>query len=106
LAVVGFTTKRDLSTFGTVMWMGMVGVFVSSLINMVLQNTLMDMIVSGIAIVVFCGLTVYDNQAYKRIYASSRGRGLGKFVVLGALHMYINFIMIFVNLLKFFGSRN
>ena len=106
LAVVGFTTKRDLSTFGTVMWMGMVGVFVSSLINMVLQNTLMDMIVSGIAIVVFCGLTVYDNQAYKKIYASSRGRGLGKFVVLGALHMYINFIMIFVNLLKFFGSRN
>ena len=105
LAVVGFTTKRDLSSFGTVMWMGMVGVFVSSLINMVLQNSFMDMIVSGIAIVVFCGLTVYDNQAYKKIYRDSNGRGLGKYVVLGALHMYINFIMIFVNLLKFFGDR-
>ena len=106
LAVVGFTTKKDLSSFGTVMWMGMVGVFVSSLINMVLQNSFMDMIVSGIAIIVFAGLTVYDNQAYKKIYASSRGRNLGKFVVLGALHMYINFIMIFVNLVKFFGDRN
>ena len=106
LAVVGFTTKKDLSNFGTVMWMGMVGVFVSSLINMVLQNSFMDMIISGVAIIVFCGLTVYDNQAYKKIYASSRGRGLDKYVVLGALHMSINFIMIFVNLLRFFGDRN
>lgn len=106
LAVVGFTTKKDLSSFGTVMYMGMIGVFVSSLVNMVLQNSFMDMIVSGIAIVVFCGLTVYDNQAYKKIYASSNRRGLGKFVVLGALHMYINFIMIFVNLLRFFGDRS
>lgn len=106
LAVLGFTTKRDLSGFGTVMWMGMIGVFVSSLVNMFLQNSVFDMIISGIAIIVFCGLTVYDNQAYKRIYRESRGRGLGKFVVLGALHMYINFIMIFVNLLKFFGNRN
>ena len=106
LAVVGFTTKRDLSSFGTVMWMGMIGVFVSSLINMILQNSFMDMIISGVAIVVFSGLTVYDNQAYRKIYASSRGRGLGKFVVLGALHMYINFIMIFVNLLRLFGDRS
>jgi len=105
LAVVGFTTKRDLSSFGTVMWMGMVGVFVSSLVNMFLQNSVLDMVVSGVAIIVFCGLTVYDNQAYKKIYAQSRGRDLDKFVVLGALHMYINFIMIFVNLLKFFGDR-
>ncbi len=106
LAVIGFTTKKDLSSFGTVMWMGMIGVFVSSLINMVLQNSFMDMIISGVAIIVFCGLTVYDNQAYKKIYASSQGRGLGKYVVLGALHMYINFIMIFVNLLRFFGDRS
>lgn len=106
LAVIGFTTKKDLSSFGTVMRMGMIGVFISSLVNMILQNSFMDMIVSGIAIIVFSGLTVYDNQAYKRIYASSHGRNLEKFVVLGALHMYINFIMIFVNLLKFFGSRN
>jgi len=106
LAVLGFTTKKDLSGFGTVMWMGMVGVFVSSLINMVLQNSVMDMIISGVAIIVFCGLTVYDNQAYRKIYNSSNGRGLGKFVVLGALHMYINFIMIFVNLLSFFGERS
>ncbi len=106
LAVVGFTTKKDLSSFGTVMWMGMVGVFISSLINMFLQNSLMDMIISGIAIIVFCGLTVYDNSAYKKIYNESRGKGMGKFVVLGALHMYINFIMIFVNLLNFFGDRN
>lgn len=105
LALVGFTTKRDLSGLGTVMWMGMIGVFISSLVNLFLQNSLLDIVISGIAIIVFCGLTVYDNQAYKRIYNSSRGKGLNKFVVLGALHMYINFIMIFVNLLKFFGDR-
>lgn len=106
LAVVGFTTKRDLSNFGTVMWVGMIGVFISSLVNMFLQNSVLDMVISGAAILVFCGLTVYDNQAYRKIYEKSRGKGLGKFVVLGALHMYINFIMIFVNLLKFFGDRN
>jgi uncharacterized protein len=105
LAIIGYTTKKDLSSWGTVLYAGMIGVFVSSLINMVLQNSMLDTIVSAIAILVFCGLTVYDNQAYKKIYYQSSKSDLGKYVVLGALHMYINFIMIFINLLKFFGAR-
>jgi uncharacterized protein len=105
LAVIGFTTKKDLTNWGTVFYAGMIGVFISSLVNMVLQNSMLDTIVSAVAIIVFCGLTVYDNQAYKKIYQQSSKNELGKYVVLGALHMYINFIMIFVNLLRFFGDR-
>lgn len=106
LAVIGFTTKKDLSNWGTIFYAGMIGVFASSMINMFLQNSMLDTIISAVAILVFCGLTVYDNQLYKKIYQQSTRQELGKYVVLGALHMYINFIMIFVNLLKFFGSRN
>lgn len=108
LAIIGFRTKKDLSSWKTVLFAGMWGVFLSSLVNMFLQNSMMDMIVSGIAILVFCGLTVYDNQAYKAIYQYNvvDKESEKKFVTLGALHMYINFIMIFVNLLKFLGSRD
>ncbi len=108
LAVIGFRTDKDLSSWKTVLFAGMWGVFLSSIVNMFLQNTMMDMIVSGIAILVFCGLTVYDNQAYKAIYQYNvvDKDSEKKFTTLGALHMYINFIMIFVNLLKFLGNKD
>ncbi len=108
LAIIGFKTKKDLSSWKTVLFAGMWGVFISSLVNMFLQNTMVDMMVSAIAILVFCGLTVYDNQTYKKLYHNcvNNEDSQEKIITLGALHMYINFIMIFVNLLKFFGSRD
>ena len=107
LAMIGFKTKKDLSSWKTVLFAGMWGVFISSIVNMFFRNEMMDYIVSAVAILVFCGLTIYDNQAYKTIYQNNvqDEESQKKFTTLGALHMYINFIMIFVNLLKFFGGR-
>lgn len=108
LAIWGYTTKKDLSGWRTALFAGMIGVFVSSLVNIFLQNSVFDIIVSAAAILVFCGLTAYDNQAYKAIYHQNvhDNSSLKKFATLGALHMYVNFIMIFINILRFFGSSN
>jgi FtsH-binding integral membrane protein len=106
LALYGFTTKKDLSSWGTFLFVAMLGVFVSSIVNIFLQNSMFDIIISAIAVIVFAGLTVYDNQAYKKMYEelSHDKEMIGKLAMLGAIHMYINFIMIFINLLKLFGT--
>lgn len=106
LAIYGFTTKNNVSNWGTFLFVGMIGVFGASILNIFLKNSMFDLIISAIAVLVFAGLTIYDNQVYKEIYRASSSKERSKFVVLGALHMYINFIMIFVNLLKLFGHFN
>lgn len=107
LAIIGYTTKKDLSGWGTFLMIGMVGVFISSIVNIFLHNSVFDMILSGVAILIFSGLTVYDNQLYKNIYLENRhdNEALSKSSAIGALHMYMNFIMIFVHLLKLFGDE-
>jgi FtsH-binding integral membrane protein len=106
LAVAGTRTKKNLSGWGTFLMIGMWGVFISSIINIFLGSSLMDLIVSGIAVLVFSGLTLYDAQMYKNYYLQAeKGVDHGKITTLGALHMYVNFIMIFISLLKLFGGR-
>jgi hypothetical protein len=100
LALYGFFTKDNVTNWGSFLFIGMWGVFFASLLNMFLQNTMFDIIVSSIAVLVFCGLTIYDHQFYKEIYYDSSHYNRKRYVLLGALHMYINFIMIFINLLK------
>ena len=107
LAVLGQRMKYDMSGWGVFLRVGMWGVFVTSILNIFLQSSRIDWIVTIIAVLVFAGLTVYDNQSYKKMYlASDEGQDLGKMIALGALHMYINFLMIFVNLLKIVGGRD
>lgn len=107
LAVLGQRMKYDMSGWRVFLMVGMWGVFITSILNIFLQSSRMDWIVSVIAVLVFAGLTVYDNQAYKKMYLqTTAGQDLGKMITLGALHMYINFIMIFVNLLKLAGGRD
>jgi FtsH-binding integral membrane protein len=108
LAFVGKTMKYDMSGWKIFLFTGMWGVFIVSLVNgFVLQSARIDWIISIVAVLVFSGLTVYDVQAYKRMYLrSEQGQDLGKMIVLGGMHMYINFIMIFVSALKIFGGRN
>ena len=108
LAVLGYTTKKDISGWGTFLMIGMWGVFISSIVNMFMQSDMFSIIISAIAVLVFAGLTVYDNQAYKQIYADINGdaEGYKRYTILGALHMYINFVMIFTHLLNFLGSRD
>ncbi len=86
----------------------MVGVIVVSLINFFTQSTMVDFIVSIIAVLVFAGFTVYDHQAYKNIYndVKNQGEEVERYTILGALHMYINFVAIFQNLLSLFGERD
>ncbi|MGK0209407.1 MAG: FtsH-binding integral membrane protein [Patescibacteria group bacterium] len=105
LAVYGYTTKKDLSNWGTVLFVGMLGVFFSSIANIFFQNTFFDMLISAVAVFVFAGLTVYDNQMFKKLYHQASREDEQRYIVLGALFMYINFIMIFINLLRLFGDR-
>ncbi len=105
LAVVGTRTKKNLSSWGSFLMIGMWGVFISSIVNIFLGSSLMDLIVSAVAVLVFSGLTLYDAQMYKNYFLQSEeGADHGKMTTLGALHMYVNFIMIFISLLKLFGG--
>jgi FtsH-binding integral membrane protein len=107
LATIGKNMKYDMSGWRVFLYTGMWGVFVASIANIFLASSRLDWIVTIIAVLVFAGLTVYDAQSYKRMYLQSeQGQDLGKMITLGAMHMYINFIMIFVNLLKIVGGRD
>ena len=106
LAFLGYNTKKDLSGWSTFLIAGMWGVFFSSILNIFLQNSMFDIIISAAALLVFAGLTVYDNQFYKNYFAQlTTDEEKSKAVTVGALHMYINFIMIFQSLLRLVNSR-
>ncbi len=108
LSLYGYTTKRDLSAFGTFLIMGVVGLLVASLINMFLQSSALDLAISFIGVLLFAGLTAYDTQKIKSMYQYVRGSDMmGKSVVMGALTLYLDFINMFLFLLRFMGnSRN
>jgi FtsH-binding integral membrane protein len=107
LSLYGYTTKRDLSGFGTFLIMGVVGVFVALLINLFLRSPAMDLAISAIGVLLFAGLTVYDTQKIKSIYfaVSGSGEAMAKTAVMGALNLYLDFINMFLFLLRFMGNR-
>ncbi len=108
LSLFGYTTKKDLSAFGTFLVMGVVGLIVAMLVNMFLRSTGLDLAISFLGVLIFAGLTAYDTQRLKGSYAQLRGTEFaGKMVVLGALQLYLDFINMFLFLLRFMGnSRN
>ncbi|EZP70879.1 Membrane protein [Sphingomonas paucimobilis] len=106
LSLWGYTTKKDLSGFGTFLIMGVVGLLVASLINLFMRSSAMDMVISFIGVLLFAGLTAYDTQKIKSIYAHVAGTDMmGKSVVMGALSLYLDFINMFLFLLRFMGNR-
>jgi FtsH-binding integral membrane protein len=106
LSLWGYTTKKDLSGFGTFLIMGVVGLFVAMLINLFLQSPAMDLAISAIGVLLFAGLTAYDTQRIKSMYAYVAGTDMmGKTVVMGALNLYLDFINMFSFLLSFMGNR-
>jgi FtsH-binding integral membrane protein len=106
LSLYGYTTKKDLSGFGTFLIMGVVGLIVASLINLFLRSTMMDLIISAIGVLLFAGLTAYDTQKIKSMYDHVAGSDFaGKAVVMGALALYLDFINMFMFLLRFLGDR-
>jgi len=106
LSLWGYTTKKDLSGFGTFLIMGVVGLFVASLINLFMKSNAMSLVISGVGVLLFAGLTAYDTQKIKSIYAHVAGTDMmGKSVVMGALNLYLDFINMFLFLLRLFGDR-
>ena len=106
LSLWGYTTKKDLSGFGTFLIMGVVGLLVAMLINLFLQSSAMSMAISAIGVLLFAGLTAYDTQRIKSMYAHVAGTDMmGKVVIMGALSLYLDFINMFQFLLSFMGSR-
>ena len=106
LSLWGYTTKKDLSGWGTFLIMGVVGLLVAMLINLFLQSSAMHMAISAIGVLLFAGLTAYDTQRIKSLYDHFAGTdALGKVVIMGALSLYLDFINMFQFLLSFMGSR-
>ena len=107
LSLWGYTTKKDLSAFGTFLIMGVVGLIVASIANLFIQSGTMSMVISFIGVLLFAGLTAYDTQKIKSIYFQVQGSDmLGKSAIMGALTLYLDFINMFQFLLSFMGSRD
>ena len=107
LSLVGYTTKKDLSGFGSFLIMGVIGLIIASLVNMFLQSSMMQLIISVAGVLIFAGLTAYDTQRLKMTYYALGGNQTAMSVATsyGALSLYINFITMFQFLLMLFGGR-
>ena len=106
LSLWGYTTKKDLTGWGTFLIMGVVGLLIAMLINLFLQSPAMMMAISAIGVLLFAGLTAYDTQRIKSMYAYVAGSDMmGKVVIMGALNLYLDFINMFMFLLSFMGDR-
>ena len=107
LSIYGYTTKRDLSGMGTFLIMGVVGLIVASLLNLFFKSPAMAMVISAVGVLLFAGLTAYDTQRIKSMYAYVAGTDMvGKAVIMGALSLYLDFINMFQFLLSFMGQRD
>ena len=107
LSLYGYTTKKDLSGFGTFLIMGVVGLLVALIINLFVQSSVMQLAISAIGVLIFAGLTAYDTQRIKSLYSQVAGTDMmGKTVIMGALSLYLDFVNMFTFLLHFMGSRD
>jgi uncharacterized protein len=107
LSLYGYTTKRDLTAMGTFLVMGVVGLLIAMLVNVFLQSTMMNLVISAIGVLIFAGLTAYDTQRIKSMYSYVAGTDMiGKQIVMSALTLYLDFINMFQFLLSFMGSRD
>ena len=107
MSLWGYTTKRDLTGWGSFLFMGLIGIIIASLVNLFLQSSMMDFVISVIGVLVFTGLTAYDTQRIKNEYdyVSSNGELMGKASIMGALRLYLDFINLFLMLLRLLGER-
>jgi FtsH-binding integral membrane protein len=107
LSLFGYTTKKDLTGFGSFLIMGVVGLLIASLLNIWLQSPGLYWAVSFLGVLIFAGLTAYDTQRLKAQYYQLQGTDFaGKAVILGALSLYLDFINMFQFLLSFMGNRD
>ena len=106
MSIYGYTTKRDLTKLGSFLMMGLIGIIIASLVNIFMKSSMMYFVISILGVLIFVGLTAYDTQKIKNMYASSdTGEIMGKKAVMGALTLYLDFINLFIMLLRLFGQR-
>ena len=108
LSLFGYTTKRDLSGMGTFLIMGLVGIIVAMVVNLFLQSGTFSLAIAALGVLIFAGLTAYDTQKIKSMYFQLAGTGdeLRKAAIFGALQLYLDFLNMFLFLLRLFGNRN
>jgi len=106
MSLYGYTTRRDLSGFGSFLFMGLIGLVIASLVNMFLQSAMMQWVVSIIGVLIFTGLTAYDSQSIKESYvANDDGTVAGRKAIFGALRLYLDFLNLFLFLIQLMGNR-
>jgi uncharacterized protein len=106
MSIYGYTTKRDLTKLGSFLMMGLFGIIIASLVNIFMKSTMMYFVISILGVLIFVGLTAYDTQKIKNMYmVSDSGELMGKKAVMGALTLYLDFINLFIMLLRLFGQR-
>ncbi len=107
MSVYGFVTKRDLSGWGSFLFMGLIGIIIASVVNLFLQSPVIHYVTSYIGVLVFVGLTAYDTQKIKRLGEAgfADGETRHKAAIIGALHLYLDFINLFLMLLRVMGNR-
>ena len=106
MSLYGYTTRRDLSQFGSFLFMGLIGIIIASLVNMFLLSSALQFAISVIGVLVFTGLTAYDTQQIKEMYvAYDDGEVAGKKAIMGALRLYLDFINLFMMLMQLLGTR-
>jgi uncharacterized protein len=106
MSLYGYTTKADLSRFGSFLMMGLIGIVIASLVNIFVASSALQFAISIIGVLVFTGLTAYDTQRIKETYyASASGEVAGKMALMGALSLYLDFVNLFMMLMQLFGQR-
>jgi FtsH-binding integral membrane protein len=106
LSLYGYTTQRDLSPFGSFLIMGLFGIILAGLVNIFLQSSALQFVISVVGVLVFAGLTAWDTQQIKEMYdVNDDGTVSGRKAIMGALRLYLDFINLFLMLLRLFGDR-
>lgn len=106
LSLFGYTTKKDLSGWGSFLMMGLIGIIIASIVNMFMGSTALQFAISVIGVLVFAGLTAYDTQQIKEMYFEGDSDTVaGRKAIMGALRLYLDFINLFIMLLSLFGNR-
>lgn len=108
MVIYGYTTEKDLTSFGSFLFMGLIGLIIASIVNMFTQSGVFSLVISAVGVVIFTGLTAFDAQMIKSLYFESDATEVSeKKAVIGALRLYLDFINLFLYLLRFLGaSRN
>ena len=103
MSMYGYFTKKDLTSVGSFMFVGLIAIVIASIVNIFIGSTVLQMVISAVAIIIFLGLTAYDTQTIRQIV--SQDSDTGREEVLGALSLYLDFINLFLSLLQLFGGR-